>query len=181
MFRFKTIKREIDDGIFYERYPVPIEINGERLWAVIDTGAPKNLIPLEAARKIGLDFDRNETTKYPLLSGIEVEYFDVEMDITVMEYSEPVWSRFNLTEYEYLTNKTAFVLDSMDFRVPNITWSELHDSVEVNHENLSMSDSRSAPLIILGVSFLNKVRFEIFECVELEPQDDRSEFGLELV
>lgn len=119
-----------NEELTFPQFFLPIRINGEEMWALLDTGANVSILPLEIANQVISPADsRVDDGTYPMASIIGVPYVSYELNFEVFEYINNTIPELNLIPYT-TEGTVAVELRNVEFHVPQLTWPEIANRLE---------------------------------------------------
>lgn len=137
------------DEFTIKQFFLPIRINGEELWALLDTGAQISILPKEIASVI---FNRTnkpfDDGTYCLARLIGVPYKSYKLDIEILDYIDETMSELDIMPYAHRDPKSVR-LRNIEFQVPQLTWPEIRE--RLSSEAPVSVESHELDYAILGL------------------------------
>lgn len=114
------------------QYFLPIRLNGEEIWALLDTGAHISLLPKDVAGNVLTTKNKpiGEGT-YSLARLVEVPYKSYNLDFGILPHINDTIPEFKIEPYvdEPRTNAQ---LRNVEFQVPELTWPEIAERLDAD-------------------------------------------------
>lgn len=115
------------------QYFLPIRLNGEEIWALLDTGAHVSILPKSVAEDVLIPSDSAvDSGTYPLAGLVEVPYHSFKLDFEILSCIEGTIPELDIQPY-VSESKTNAHLRNVEFQVPILTWPEIGDRMEAEH------------------------------------------------
>ncbi len=128
---------------------LPIRLNGEEIWALLDTGAHISILPKEVADEVLHHYNSpvNEGT-YPLARLVNVPFHSYELDFQILEHIDGTIPELDIMPYAEESRETAR-LRNIEFQVPDLTWAEIGE--RLNAEDPVSIHAEGFNYVILGL------------------------------
>lgn len=137
------------DGNFtFRQFFLPVRINEEEVWALLDTGANISIMPKEIANEVIFPHQSPKNRGLYQLAGlIEVPYETYQVNFEILDYIEDTIPALDLEPYIGETHLEK--LHQVEFQVPKLTWPEIADKLQ-SEDPLSIRGDQMS-YIILGL------------------------------
>lgn len=112
------------------RFFLPIRLNDEEMWALIDTGANISILPKEIADLVLTRYQAPiNDGEYKLAGMVGVPYESYKLDFEVLGHIPGTMGELDIMPYmdQY---QTEIFLRDVEFQVPKFTWSEIASRLE---------------------------------------------------
>lgn len=126
-FTYPAKKVERAGGDFtVKQFILPVEIRGEALWALLDTGANVSILPQELASDVlGLRTNQAAHGRYDLAGLVSVPYETHSLNVKILEYIQNTIPELRISDYDAGPTRTAVHLRNVEFQTPIFTWEEI--------------------------------------------------------
>jgi len=134
------------------QFYLPIRINNNVLWGILDTGANISILPREIADKIvPKRHEEIDSGVYSLAGLVGVPYRSYNLDFEILEYIPETIPELDLTPYSG-NHRSVVKVRNVEFQVPQQTWPEMADKLDADPPlNINGSEMNKAILGLYGV------------------------------
>lgn len=137
------------DEFTIRQFFLPIRLNGEEIWALLDTGAHVSILPKEVAGNVLTGYNSpvgNGT--FPLARLVSVPYRSYELDFEIFHPIAGTIKELDILPYAENPSINA-QLRGVEFQVPDYSWPEM--AQKLNAESPMSIESYPLNYVILGL------------------------------
>ena len=129
---------------------LPIRLNGEEIWALLDTGAHVSILPKEVSDNVLSHFASTEDSgNFSLARLIQVPYESYKLDFQILEHIPDTIPNLNIQPYTEDPNVVAS-LSRVEFQKPTKSWPEIAEEIYTNSP-IEVVDATELDYVILGL------------------------------